>query len=83
MPMLIILFENFELILDGEINTKSLCFSAISNSSFVIGPITTLTLLDLISLIALLSFSFSLKPESLGTIITFSSFISSRASCKE
>ena len=48
--MLIILLENFELILDGEINTKSLCFSAISNSSFVIGPITTLTLLDLISL---------------------------------
>ena len=39
--------------------------------------------LDLISLIALLSFSFSLKPESLGTIITFSSFISSRASCSE
>ena len=36
-----------------------------------------------ISFIAKLSFSLLLKPESLGTIITFLSFISSRANCKE
>ena len=38
---------------------------------------------DLSSLIANPSFSLLLKPESLGTITTSLSFISSRASCKE
>ena len=54
-----------------------------SKFSKVVGPIIILTPDDLISSIANSIFSLSLKPESLGTIITFSSLISSKANCKE
>ena len=65
-------------ILEGEINIKSLYFFICSNSSCAIGPIITLTPEDLNSFIAEVSLSLLLKPESLGTIKTFSSSISSK-----
>ena len=52
-PTLIILFVNFGLIFDGEIKIKSLYSLTRLNSSWVIGPIITLTPCDLISWIAI------------------------------
>ena len=49
----------------------------------MIGPIIIFIPSDLISLIAALSFSLLLKPESLGTIKTSLSSISSSANCNE
>ena len=82
-PILIMLFVNSEFIFEGEIKIKSLYFFASWNSSCETGPITIFIPADLISWMAVLSFSLLLKPESLGTIITFWSFISSRANCNE
>ena len=78
-----ILLVNSGLILEGEIKIKSSYFFTSLNSSWVIGPIIILTSCDLISLIAALSFSLLFNPESLGTMKTFLSSISSSASCRE
>ena len=77
------LLVNLGEMFDGDIKINSEYFLTSLKSSLLIGPIITLTPCDLISLIASLSLSFSLKPASLGIIKTFSSPISSNANWSE
>ena len=65
--------------LEGEIKTMSLYLFTSLKSSLLIGPIIIFTSFDFKSCIALFSFFLLLKPESLGIIKTFLSFISSKS----
>ena len=68
---------------DGEIKTISLYFFNSLKLFLLIGPITIFISWDFKSSIDSINFLSSLKPESLGTIKTFSSFISSSANWRE
>ena len=77
------LFSILDSLLDKEIKIVSLYFLISSKSSESGGPIIIFAPELIISRIAVLSFSLSFEPESLGMIIIFLLFNSFNASCVE